>query len=287
MAARYHSPDVMIAASSIDAIERGEYVLVLGELHIAHNTLGASSAIAQCPFAPELFEALNLDLPAPRLVPITPRNWHLATSRTRPALVSSRDFRLMFAPDACGVPPARAVPIGALVIEPEGEQLVARSRDGRLRFDIIEVFASLLSDLVANFFNIVPKRPYTPRLQIDRLVVRRETWNVAPAALPFVNAKSEAERFIEGRRWARQQGLPRWVFVKVPGETKPFYLDWDSPIYVEIFGKMIRQIEDASADLPLVSISEMLPQIDQLWLPDAQGERYTSELRLVAVDTIA
>jgi hypothetical protein len=128
------------------------------------------------------------------------------------------------------------------------------------------------------------KQAHAPRLTIDRLVVQRETWNIMPEELSFATAKSEAERFIEGRRWARRHDLPRWAFVKVPGETKPFYLDWDSPIYVEMFTKMVRRAV-RSVDPQPVSISEMLPQIDQLWLPDAQGRRYTSELRLVAVDT--
>src|SRR5207244_2172568 len=33
--ARYHSPDVMVGASGADAIQRGEYFLVLGEMHMA------------------------------------------------------------------------------------------------------------------------------------------------------------------------------------------------------------------------------------------------------------
>ena len=38
--ARYHSPDVMIAAASVEAIRRGDYMFVLGEVHMAANTLG-------------------------------------------------------------------------------------------------------------------------------------------------------------------------------------------------------------------------------------------------------
>jgi hypothetical protein len=28
----------------------------------------------------------------------------------------------------------------------------------------------------------------------------------------------------------------------------------------------------------------MIPRLDQTWLPDAEGRRYTSEFRIVAVD---
>jgi hypothetical protein len=35
-----------------------------------------------------------------------------------------------------------------------------------------------------------------------------------------------------------------------------------------------------------VRITEMLPRLDQLWLADAQDRRYTSELRIVALDPL-
>jgi hypothetical protein len=33
-----------------------------------------------------------------------------------------------------------------------------------------------------------------------------------------------------------------------------------------------------------ITVSEMIPGLEQVWLPDASGGRYTSELRIVAVD---
>ena len=61
----------------------------------------------------------------------------------------------------------------------------------------------------------------------------RETWNFAPEELDFVYEKEAEVRFVAARRWAREFGLPRFVFARVPVEIKPFYLDFDSPIYVE------------------------------------------------------
>jgi hypothetical protein len=74
------------------------------------------------------------------------------------------------------------------------------------------------------------------------------------------------------------------VFVKVPVEQKPFFVDFDSPIFVEILSKMVRRTIDNSPSDALVSMSEMLPGLDQCWLPDADGNVYTCELRMVAVD---
>lgn len=65
---------------------------------------------------------------------------------------------------------------------------------------------------------------------------------------------------------------------------KPLYLDFDSPIYVDIFTKAIRKMDGQSKSNEPVLLTEMLPAPDRLWLPDAEGRCYTSELRMVAVD---
>jgi hypothetical protein len=71
------------------------------------------------------------------------------------------------------------------------------------------------------------------------------------------------------------------VFVVSPTEPRPFYVDFDSPVYVTIFAKAVRRLARQDPDARL-RISEMLPNPEQTWLTDDQGERYTSELRLVA-----
>lgn len=77
----------------------------------------------------------------------------------------------------------------------------------------------------------------------------------------------------------KTHGLPRRVFVKVPEEPKPVYVDFESLLFVEIFAKLARK---ATA----VLVSEMIPGLEELWLTDAEGNHYTSELRLVAVDPV-
>jgi len=55
----------------------------------------------------------------------------------------------------------------------------------------------------------------------------------------------------------------------------------ESPILVRIFCRQIRQRADRPDEL--VAVSEMLPRPEDCWL-ELDGERYTSELRLAAVD---
>ena len=75
--------------------------------------------------------------------------------------------------------------------------------------------------------------------------------------------------------------MPRWVFYKPSHEPKPIYLDFDSPLYVDVFAKLVKRAGRDAAES--VRIVEMLPRADQAWLVDADGRRYTSELRLVTL----
>ncbi len=127
-------------------------------------------------------------------------------------------------------------------------------------------------------------RPHTPRVQIDKLVVQRESWIVDVRELGFAYEKEGGRRYLRARQWQKKIGVPRHVFVKTAVETKPVYVDFDSPIYVEILSKLIRAVSANQNGDSNVVISEMLPGPDAAWLPDKDGQRYTSELRIVAVD---
>jgi hypothetical protein len=72
--------------------------------------------------------------------------------------------------------------------------------------------------------------------------------------------------------------------VRVCIEVKPFYLDFESPIYVEVFIKTVRRMAVSDSKEGKITLTEMLPATDEVWLPDNQGRRYTSELRIVAWD---
>ncbi|HSE17874.1 MAG TPA: lantibiotic dehydratase [Pyrinomonadaceae bacterium] len=282
--ARYHSPDLMISAASAEAIRRGDYQFVLGEIHIAVNTLSSSLFVAQHPSQKDLFRAVESDFPEPRVIATVPMSMRAAASRTRLVLESEKDFYLLLTHDSFAPPGSKAIPAASLVVQKSAEGLVIRTRDDKVRFGIIEVIGDVLSSIVLNSFGILGPQPYQPRITIDRLVVCRETWRFSPKAMDFAFVKEESERFIAARRWSRTYDLPRFAFVKVPIERKPFYVDFDSPIYVNILAKMIRRTMDTGDPASEITVSEMLPSIDEVWLPDSEGRCYASEFRIVAVD---
>lgn len=284
MSARYHSPDIMIAADGYDAITRGDYMFVMGELHVSLNTLGMSVFVSQHPDPADLFRALEADMLGPQVIPVYPKEWPAPTTRTIAALISPRDVRLVFAHDSCGVPPSRALPIGSLLLKNVDDRLVVYTRDQRWQCDLIEVLQEFLTAQVIDRFRIVRPGGHTPRIAFDQLVVVRESWVFTPNELLFPQIESEVERFVAAQRWRHQQGMPRFIFIKTPVEEKPVYVDLDSVIYVDIFTKLVRRtIESQLADA-LIRVVEMLPTPDQTWLPDTDNHRYTSELRIVAID---
>jgi hypothetical protein len=286
--ARYHSPDLMICARSAEEIRRGLFTFVLGELHIGNNTLASVTFAEQHPEREELLRATELDLPELSVVPIPPRHMPGITTRTTLSLVTEKDYRLALSFDACTQHPSRTISLGSLLIERHDVCLTACTRDRSLRIDLLELCSGILSSLTADCFHLLPKGRHTPRVTIDRLVVQREAWCYAAGELAWAKASSEAERFLQVRRWAREWGLPQRAFVKVRGERKPLYVDMESPVLVEVFGRAVRRAAGGDgaglgegAD---VEVTEMLPGVEETWLNDVAGQRYTSELRFVAVD---
>lgn len=284
MAARQHSPDLMIAADGVEAIRRGDYLLTLGELHLATNTIGAASFMSQHPTPEELLHAVEHDFPEPRPLPVKPASWPMSNVRTCTALSSPKDLHVEFAHDSIHPGAPNVLRIVDLVVEEIDGALVMHTRDGGVSFPVLEAIGEGLSAVAVNAMKLLAPAGHNPRVTVGRLVISRESWGFSREELLFTSIEDEGERFRAARRWARAHGMPRFVFVKVPTEMKPFYLDFDSPIYVDILSKVVRQMEGRPKAEGMITVSEMLPAPDETWLPDAAGNLYTSELRMVAVD---
>jgi hypothetical protein len=280
----YHSPDIMIVAPSVEAVQRGDYLLALGEMHVAGNTLSYGLFVNQHPFPEDLVHAMEEDLSGPSVVPLPQRNAPELLGRLAVALMSANDFRLEYVKDGLAADRARALPIASLVIEEHHGELIARTRDRRLSFELLDLAGGLIHSMIVDSFRMVGSSRHMPRISIDRFVIKRESWQFSPAELTFAREADPLQRFVSVRRWAQLHGLPRFVFFKVTVERKPAYLDLESLTLVDIFCKMVRRTQDANLPESAVDVTEMLPVPDQVWLPDSDGNRYTSEFRIVAVD---
>ncbi len=279
----YHSPDLLIAAPSLDAISRGEYQVVVGEVHVASNTLGSWVFRNQHP-DPERFEAdIARDLCEPG-IHISSGKETIGPSRAF-LLPPPASFHILPPPDhVADIPEPQRLAAEDLVVVDTGESVELRSRDGRLRFDIAEAMGRSLSSNVSHVFDLSADRPHWPRVTIDRLVISRETWTFESRQLTFAAAEDPAQRFLGARRWARAHGIPRFFFVGLPSERKPFYVDLDTPQYVDHLAKLLRRLPESDTPERTVKVAEMLPTPHQAWVPDAEGRRFLSELRMLVVD---
>jgi hypothetical protein len=279
---RLHSPDLQLCAESVDALARGEFTAVLGELHAAWVTCDGGFFTRFHPEPDAIRAALRRDL-GDRILLLYPPDFPELTARGVSLLDNPGDFRLAFAaaptPTLAGV-----LPIAGLNVSLVDDRLVARAPDGRT-WPLLELLGPVLAELAVNAFSLAGAGRHTPRVTVDRLVLLRETWRttIGESGLA-VQPKSAGDRYLAVRRWREELGLPERVFVRVGTEIKPCYVDFTSPAYVAAFLAMLRSAHGTAGDGVRLSISELLPDPDQAWLTDADGLRYFSELRLTVRD---
>ncbi|WP_163786577.1 lantibiotic dehydratase, partial [Myxococcus vastator] len=273
--ARYHSPDILLAASSTEDVARGDYALVLGELHIGMNTLEQELFFDDHREPELLLQWMTEDMQRGRVYPAVPK--HIASSRTGFGISEHPDdATIEFDAARSSRPREQTVAIADCVVRRVDGRVTVCSRDGRRQWDIIAFADMLLSNARAG---LLGSARHIPRITIDGLVVWRESWSFTPQELAFAERKTPLERFMGARELARAYGLPRFMFVKASAEAKPCYLDLWSPLYVELLAHLVRRSTS-------ITLSEMLPGAEACWLQDAQGQSYTSEIRIVAVDPL-
>ncbi|MDQ1744482.1 MAG: hypothetical protein QOE23_2821 [Pseudonocardiales bacterium] len=283
------SPDLMLAAAGADAVAGGDFLLVLGELHLSVNTLEGRLFVEQHPDPDRLLAWAEADHAGTgRIYAIPPKNSAVVSSRGAPpsALLSPHwtYWSRSMGPDSAW-PPAPVLAAADLVVveKEDGAGLVVRSRGTGARYDLLETLSDFLSGAVINAFRPVSSAGHQPRITLDRLVLSRESWRLPVSEAGWASIADESARYLQARRWRARHQLPERGFVSVPVEDKPTAVDFTSLALVNLLAKLIRRTAEADP-AGSVRITELLPDLDQLWLPDADGERYSCEFRMVAVD---
>jgi len=282
--ARHHSPDLLLVGASAEAIANGEFMAVLGEIHLATNTLTTNLFVGQHPAPNDLREALARDVPEGRVLLVPSKNSpKIGTIRIGQGVTAPNDAELETGLESSHLARERVLRIAELDLDlVDGKLMVLAS--GRPPLPVMEVMGPALGDAIVDSMQFVRGSEHTPRVSFDRLVVSRETWRTMPSSLSFAFEKADAARYLGARRWAKESGLPRFVFMRSALEVKPLYVDFDSAVAVRLATRAIRKAsEDPGGERPLV-FTEMLPDLESLWLRDATGNAYTSEMRFVAVD---
>ncbi|MCS7480342.1 lantibiotic dehydratase family protein [Umezawaea endophytica] len=115
---------------------------------------------------------------------------------------------------------------------------------------------------------------HLPRVEYGRTVVQRRAWRLRfdDWSDLFAHQAWSAGEFAAARRLARESGLPKRVYVKVDGETKVTYVDFDSVHLVWALLKTWRRRGGGAL------FTEMLPERQNWWLA-VDEERRSCELR--------
>ena len=269
----YQSADVQIAAPSLAAVNAGDYLCVVGDFHPGANPLGQGMFATRHPDRERFLSAISSDVGTlPFLHP--PFGTGSVPARNMGAVTRPGDVHVIASPRDRMPDGYRTLLAADLVVDGE----TVTTRDGSWQAPLAHLLwlPMLIAGVYAyDPFPAGPADGHGPRITIGRTVWRRETWDI-PAAQGPPCPEAAAD-------WARDRGMPRQVFALSPGETKPVYVDFDSPVLTRI---LCRQLRRAAADAPgqPARFTEMLPAPHDCWLAGEDGQRYTSELRLVAVD---
>jgi hypothetical protein len=111
------------------------------------------------------------------------------------------------------------------------------------------------------------------RITSEGVVLQRRRVQLAARELATLREKDPLGRLVAAERIRRRHALPRFGFARVAGERKPFLVDWSSPLALALLTHHAREA-------PQVTVEEMSPGPEALWLRDERG-RYTSELRMM------
>lgn len=283
---RLHTPDVHLCAPSEEALARGEFTVVLGELHIGMPALDTDFFRVGHDDEGRLLAAMRSDMPVSRVHPLLPPDWPKQCARNADWMYGEDDVQLGFGP-APGADPGRLLPVTALtVLRGASDSLIVRAPDGR-EWALLDMFADFVGTHTFEVWKLAGTDRYTPRIAVDGMVVVRRTWRRTVSETGLTGVSGERERYLAVRRWARELDLPQRVFVKVGTEVKPCFVDLTSPVYARILCTMLRSAERAGGPDTEITVTEMLPTPEQAWLTDTEGRRYCSELRLQLCDPAA
>ena len=270
------SPDIFLSAPDVAALEAGNYQLVVGEIHYGPQVW--------CHF---LTFCEQRDALGAWLAGALPANGERGL---RAGLVHRRRQGKTFYLELPGLsvevlgrsvkPREQVLPAEDLEVVLAESGLVLRSRS---LGQPIELYPSDPRSVSNWLFGTPPViaptvvlGEYTPRIEIDGVVMQRARWQLAASdLLPPSDATAGSAAMWHANRLRRRYNLPERAFVRVPSERKPFFVDFSSLISIEYFFSMIQASQQ-------ITLTELLPDSEGWWLRRQAG-RYSCEWRMTFV----
>jgi lantibiotic biosynthesis dehydratase-like protein len=125
---------------------------------------------------------------------------------------------------------------------------------------------------------------HSPRLQVGRVILQRESWKLQLDASLIEAAKTGGETaFASWRKFRAEHKLPESVYLRgamserfsLDKDAKPIYFDFRNPLLTEVVNKMALRFEK-------LWVTEMLPKVEDCWLHNEKGH-YSWEFRTVVM----
>src|SRR5262245_16662509 len=272
----------MISAGGPEAIDRGEFDVIISELHGAVLLL-QHALIWACPNPSAVYENLVSHMGGLGVLhygnPLRSRTAH-TTVNFHEALRS----RFHFAGFQRG-------PTGWPAIPPAHIEVFVDQGSGDVRTRLIvtgQVLGSFARDwLIWIAFHpfFFHRSPETPRLRLGRCIVQRRAWTIGVEELDGGRFDGIDVRLaLAVERLRANRGLPRWMFIRpTPAalgpitmvgrhkDRKPILVDLESYLGMDLLAHRIRKYHEIEA-------VEMLPEPHRLCWHESTG-RYCFEIR--------
>lgn len=280
---------LQVASASREAMERGEWTAVLapGSFAPGGRSVGrfadllgdtavqtlAAQAHAQAERYPDLVHAELTYLP------VQGRSANVAThpvvhryeipvnvppSRRPEDVIPLRDIVVGVVGDRFAVYSAR---LGREIRVHQSHMLHPQAAPDPCRF-LAETAHDRWTVPVAFAWGALETAPFLPRVRRGRTVLRPAQWSIGPEFPSATEAEFRTALAALRSRWA----VPRYVYLTE--QDRRLLLDLDHPLCGTELWRAVR------ATTERVVLQEMAPGFDDLWLTDADGLRYVSELVL-------
>lgn len=270
---KFHTMDVLLGQP------RGECwgLVVLGEIHPGVHPFTTLSAFSQHPQPDQLIAsyAKDLALAGPRMWPVT----SVAYSRSnQDARLDEDCYHLLVDPYSESWKPAeKQLRLGQMCVTEQDGQFAIRDRLNGQTFDILAPFERYLRLASGTTFRLATNLARQPRVTVDGTVLLRAAWKVPSREISALDKPVGEARFQALTDWGDKLGLPQRIFVRFPSEPKPIMVDRASILSVDMMATLARREEN-------IEITEMLPDLEDAWLPGPPGGPGLTEFRLVLVD---
>lgn len=267
------SPDILLAAHDQEAVNDGDFRIVIGEVHPGVLTALQPVAMPFLDVASVKWAHAEADrLLAPGRILLAAGDETYQRSRIDwPVVPNLWEIVLPGSTSRC--PPERRIPAGrGRIVEREGLLRFVDRRSGRDE-DLVTVLATDLHRVLFAVAGDVLGGSLPQRIRWRGLELKRRSWAFETTELPTPTRPAEVlSHYAEFAVWAQGHDLPRHCYFLADTEPKPIYLDWRNPLAVDTFAKAVHQATR-------VKLTEMSPGPDELWFRTEAG-RFSSELRM-------